>query len=264
MSKFNLDIYKEQNKAMTVRERSILKFGAIFTVISAILYFIITVMIVIDPVGMYISGGEGFETLLNNPYINIGWRALFALQNIISIIVIRAFTLYVAKGNDKHYGLLSFCNIIMTAGVFIAAINWVHFIEVTKIMLNQYQAGISMDIITGIHYFPIDSFFLWTWGMYGLGFLCTNLIALITGKFSKKMGILGIICGSQLILLVIFYIKGASIQIAGVPYSLMMLCAGLLGGITGPIFMFSCKKYYLAGHNAMEVTDESISYKLQS
>lgn len=246
MTGYSMETYKRINSSFSPKERSILTVGGIATAVSAIIYFVITVLIAIDPVGMYISGGEGFDTLLNNPYINVTWRLLFAFNNMLNVLIIPAFVLYVSKNNDKFFGLLNAAKIFMLSGVVLAAVNWVHFVEVTKIMLNQYKAGISMDTITGIHYFPIDSFFLWTWGLYGLGFFITNLIGLLTGRFTKKMGILGVICGLQLMLLVVFYIGGVAVAIAGVQYSMMMICAGLLGGITGPVFMFSCKKYYLA------------------
>ncbi len=246
MSKLDMSVYKKANEVFSERERSMLKVGGIATAVSAFLYLTITIMIAVDPVGMYISGGEGFGTLLDNPYVNVIWRLLFAFNNILNIMIIPAFVLYMAKQNDKYFGILNFAKWIMLAGATLAAVNWVHFVEVTQVMLNEYKAGFSMEQITGPHYFPIDSYFLWTWGMYGLGFLITNIIGLKTGKFSKKMGILGVICGCQLVSLVIFYISGAAVTIGGTQYSLMMMSAGFLGGITGPIFMFSCKKYYLA------------------
>lgn len=244
MKKLDLSAYSVLSE-MNEKEKSVLKIGGICTAISAFMYLAITILIAIDPVGMYISGGEGFDMLLNNPHINVTWRILFALNNMLNVAIIPAFILYVGKKNDKYYGLLSIAKTIMLAGAILAAVNWIHFIEVTYLMFLQYNAGVTMDVITGTHYFPIDSFFLWTWGLYGLGFLFTNIIALITKKFTKKLSILGIICGCQLISLVVFYINGTGINIAGTSYSLMMMSAGLLGGITGPIFMFSCKKYYL-------------------
>ena len=246
MKKIELGVYASDNRDMSEKEKSVLKIGGIATAVSAVLYFVITVMIAVDPVGMYISGGEGFDTLLNNPYINVTWRLLFAFNNMLNIAIIPASILYVQKNNDKFYGILNIAKWIMLAGVTLAAVNWVHFVEVTRVMLNQYLNGMSMDAITGTHYFPIDPFFVWTWGMYGLGFLITNFIGWKTGKFSKKMGVLGVICGCQLISLVVFYIFGAAVTLGGVKYSLMMLSAGVLGGITGPIFMYSQKKYYLA------------------
>lgn len=246
MKKLDMAPYRKANEGVSEKERSVLKLGGIATMISAVLYFIITIMIAVDPVGMYISGGEGFETLLKNPYVNVTWRLLFAFNNVLNIAIIPAFVFYVGRNNDKFHGILSFAKWIMLAGVTFAAVNWVHFVEVTSVMLNEYRAGYTMEAITGTHYFPIDSFFLWTWGMYGLGFLITNVIGFKTGKFSPKMGILGIICGCQLVSLVLFYISGLSVSLGGTPYSLMMLSAGLLGGITGPIFMFNCKKYYFA------------------
>lgn len=261
MNKFKYDFFKDMNESMNDGEKSILKLGGIITVAAAVLYIVITVMIAVDPVGMYMAGGEGFDKLLNNPFINIGWRGLFALQNILNIIIIKAFYTYVKKNNEKYLGILSFSNIIMTSGAILAAVNWMHFIEVTMIMLNQYKAGVPMEQIVGIHYFPIDSFFLWTWGFYGLGFLTTNAIAFYTGKFSKRMGVLGIICGLQLISLVIFYITKASVNLGGMEFSWMMLSAGLLGGITGPVFMYSCRKYYVAGLGGK---NESFNFEFQS
>ena len=71
MTSYSMETYKRINSSFSPKERSILTVGGIATAVSAIIYFVITVLIAIDPVGMYISGGEGFDTLLNNPYINV-------------------------------------------------------------------------------------------------------------------------------------------------------------------------------------------------
>ncbi|MDR1158045.1 MAG: hypothetical protein LBK75_07025 [Oscillospiraceae bacterium] len=234
----------------TQSERSILRLGGLLTAVVALLYVTVTVMIAVDPVGMYIAGGEGFGTLLHRPYINIIWRLLFAVLYILNIAVVVALNVYVGKGNERHAGVLTWSKICMLFGLLLGAANWVHFVEVTRVMLQQYAAGFTLEEITAPHYFPLDPYFLWTWGLFGVGYLATNLVALRSNRFSRKQCILGIVASVQCIVLVLSYISQIAVSIAGMSYSLMMLVAGTLGGVTGPLYCFGCRKYFRAAAQA--------------
>jgi hypothetical protein len=216
-------------------ERSILEFGSQISSIVGILYVVVTVLIAIDPMGMYI-GNESIEKLVESPYINSSWRILFAIICLLNIGFFNSFSTACRIRNEKYTAIIKWITTLASGAMVIAAVNWVHFVHVTRLIVEQYLSGMSFEEISATYYFPIDSYFVWTWGVFGLYFVIMNFIALKTKLLSKKISWVGIACGVDLILMVIAYIFALAIDIGGVELSLMIVLSGLVGGIGAPIY----------------------------
>ncbi|OPZ94374.1 MAG: hypothetical protein BWY74_00621 [Firmicutes bacterium ADurb.Bin419] len=249
-------------------ERSILEFGTKISFIVGILYVVVTVLIAIDPMGMYIAN-ESVEKLVENPYINSSWRIIFAIICLLNIGFFNSFSVVCRTRDEKYTGIIQWITTLAAGAMVVAAVNWVHFVHVTRLIVEQYLRGMSFEEISGTFYFPIDSYFVWTWGVFGLYYVIMNFIALKTQSLSKKISWVGIACGIDLILMVMVYIFGITIDIGGVELNLMIVLAGLVGGIGAPIYHINytkqIKKKFLKG-TSLDGGDcgENIGLKLQS
>lgn len=239
---------KKKAKGMTLHktisvgeaEHSIIRLGSYAGNVVAILYIVVSLLIAVDPVGMYIDSSENLGSLMLAPYINIIWRILFALLSFISIMLINAMATFGRCGSGKGAGIVEFARYIMIASLVIATLNWIHFVHVTSVLLDLNAQGISSE---GTYYFPIDSYFVWSWGVYGLGLVLLCCVFMRNGIFTKRMGIAGLFCGVESMSTVVLYVMGVEVNIAGIPFNGMILMAGILGFFTAPIFISMLAKY---------------------
>lgn len=226
-------------------ETSILKFASIITMVVGGLYILVAVMIGLDPVGLYLGSVENYRNLMETPTLNMIWRVFFALLCLLSIAYCNALCLYIKKGSEKYSGIIKWIYVLLVASMIISAMNWIHYIHMNSVAIDLYRNGTTYEELINERHFPTDSYYMFSWGVYGFGYFVLNIIALLEKKFSKKMCILGMVVGVQCMTMVTVYIGGFDFELFGVPLNLMIVISGTLAGITAPIYHFSSRKYFL-------------------
>jgi hypothetical protein len=226
-------------------EKSVVKFGSIITIVVGVLYFVVAVMIGMDPVGLYLGSVENYRNLMETPTLNMIWRVLFATLCLLSIAYCNALTTYVKKGVEKYAGIIKWIHVLLVASMIISAMNWIHYIHMNSVAIGLYREGTTYEALINERHFPTDSYYFFSWGVYGFGYFVLNIIALIEKKFSKKMCWLGIVVGLQCMTMVFVYVSGFDFVVFGVSLNLMIVISGTLAGITAPIYHFASRKYFL-------------------
>jgi hypothetical protein len=218
-------------------ESSILKLCWIFSLVIGVLYILVTIGIAVDPMGMFING-ESVEILIKHPLINCLWRILFAIIGVLNIGFINALSKLVRSQAEKWEGVLQWSTIIGIASGIIAALNWIHFVQVADVFGRLYRQGSSFEEIGKMILLPLDPYFIWSWGGFGFCMLILNLVGLKNSKVIKGLGYLGVFIGLDLIFMVISYILELTIDIHGYKLYVIIIDAAVLGLICGPVYHF--------------------------
>ncbi|WP_151732831.1 hypothetical protein [Paenibacillus tengchongensis] len=225
---------KERLDVVKAKKMSIYTGGMWVSLIIGLLYTGIGILMPLDPAEKY-RGTEFYEQIAAHPFIPHFWRYIFVVIGFLSLYWINAAVTVVRTKSYKWEGLYRWVTILGYGGAAMLCIEWMREIFIMKVM-TLYSSGNEMyRTALEVAAFPVDPDFLWMFGGFGLWYLVTSLLAKDSGIFSRKLNILGIIVGLDLVLTMVFAMTDTIIYFDGGQMTVMQITA-LLGGIAGAVY----------------------------
>jgi hypothetical protein len=230
---------------ITRADKSILNLGANTAIIAAIATFICTICIGLDPLGL-VGGAYTMDTLLKtNLSFTTFWRSLFAVFGILNVAFILAAFKFFRLETGELEGFLLWITIIAIASGIINCMNWVHYINVGDQYQSLSKEGVDVAPFINNPVFPIDSYYLWSFGVLGIYYIIISFFGIKGKKIPLNLSVWGIITGIICLSTSLVYMLRLYIPLPNNGrLSLVLIAGGLTGAIFGPVFYIRISRYF--------------------
>lgn len=218
--------------------KSIYRFGGWISLIVAVSFFLVGVLVAIDPAER-LRGDAIFKVFAEQPIIPLAWRYIFVAIGILSIAVINALSRYVRRPGDENWeGVVQFFTIAALAGTTISALDWMREIIGISLLAKAHGAAdlVAITALKMDSYLSFDPNFIWKFGLLGFFYFLISLLAWGNHSLPRGLATWGILTGVLLNLAMVFGMTDTIIPIGDGQIAAMQIPAAIGGSICGPVF----------------------------
>lgn len=239
--------------------KSILKWGGYASLLMAVGFMLIGVLITIDPVER-VRGEAFWQVFIQQPWFNLSWRWTFVVVSLLTLAVIPAFSAYVRFADGKWDGLWHYMTVLAYVGAASGALEWLRNLKMVEPFLEAYRTGDQMAQIaaktTAIGSIDPEGYF--RYGGIGLWYIVMCVMALHANKLSRLVAYAGIASGIGYITTLVFGITDTIIMVGGTPLSVQALAAMVSGVVAAPIFHIGLGLLLLRKAGAIDTEAKSV------
>lgn len=217
--------------------KSTLRWGGYASILMAVGFILIGVLIVLDPVER-VRGDAFWQVFYQQPYFNLAWRWTFVAVSLLTLAVIPALSSYVRPADGKSDGLWLYVTTLAYIGAATGVLEWLRNLKMVEPFMEAYKSGDAVAKIaaqtTAIGSIDPEGYF--RYGGIGLWYILMCALALRAGKMGRWVAYAGIASGVGYITTLVFGITDTIIQIGSTPLSVQALAAMVAGVFFAPVF----------------------------